>query len=104
MIPDNKQPSRVHRPLRLIALVYLLASFVVSAFLPRPAQVHAAGSVSDCSKFGPGPGTLQEALAGGGTITFTCSATITVSSTITMAADTVLDATDQSVTISGGNT
>jgi hypothetical protein len=44
---------------------------------------------------------LEGALAGGGTVTFACDGTITLSNTITIAADTVLDATGRAVTISG---
>ena len=46
---------------------------------------------------------LRAAMAQGGTVTFACDGTITLASTITIAASTVLDGTGHQVTISGGN-
>jgi hypothetical protein len=46
---------------------------------------------------------LQAALTGGGTVLFACSGTITISNTITISQDTVLDANGQTPGISGGN-
>jgi IPT/TIG domain len=45
---------------------------------------------------------LATAVAAGGTVTFTCSGTISLTSTITSTLTTVLDGTGQSVTIDGG--
>jgi pectate lyase len=42
-------------------------------------------------------------LSGGGTVTFSCSGTITLTSTITIASDTTIDGSGQAVTISGDN-
>lgn len=44
---------------------------------------------------------LETALAGGGTVTFTTSGTLILTNTIGIAADTVVDASGQSVTLSG---
>ena len=58
----------------------------------------AAGVVSTCDE-----ASLTTALAGGGTVTFSCSGTITLTSTKTIASNTTLDGAGQSVTISGNN-
>jgi hypothetical protein len=47
---------------------------------------------------------LRNALSKGGTITCACSGTITLSNTITIATNAVIDGTGQSVILSGGNT
>lgn len=46
---------------------------------------------------------LRTAMAGGGTVRFACDGTITLTNTITVMADTVLDGTGHHVTISGGD-
>jgi len=46
---------------------------------------------------------LRSAMAGGGTVTFACSGTITLSGTIDIETNTVLDGSGQQVSISGGN-
>ncbi len=82
-------------PFRILFLVMLLSLFTI-----RPAQ--AAGVVIDCTQYGPGAGTLQDELASGGTITFTCSGTIIVPEII-ISQDTTIDGTGQDVTLSGNN-
>ena len=82
------------RPRHLVTLLVLLALAVASA--PTPAQ--AGGIVSVCDE-----ANLLAALAGGGTVTFNCSGTITLTATITIAADTTIDGSGQSVTISGNH-
>jgi hypothetical protein len=85
-------------PLWFLLLVGLLAG----GYPPTtPNQV--AKVVTDCSKYGPGPGTLQAALVGSGTVTFACSRTIVVPKII-LDADITIDATGQSITLSGNNT
>jgi hypothetical protein len=79
---------------------FLLAALVLLpavALLNAPAA-RAAGVVSTCDE-----AHLLAALAGGGAVTFTCSGTITVTSTISILVDTTIDGTGQNVTISGGN-
>ena len=49
------------------------------------------------------PAALQAALNGGGTVTFAVAGVITLTNTIIIAQDTVLDAAGFDVTISGGN-
>jgi len=46
---------------------------------------------------------LERALAGGGTVLFGTGGTLTLTNTITIASDTILDANGNIVTISGGN-
>ncbi|MFZ0827099.1 MAG: choice-of-anchor Q domain-containing protein [Verrucomicrobiia bacterium] len=46
---------------------------------------------------------LRAALTGGGTVTFNCEGTITVTGTLAIASSTVVDATGHAITISGGN-
>jgi uncharacterized repeat protein (TIGR01451 family) len=82
------------RPKYLVTLLVLLALAAASA--PTPA--HAGGVVSDCDET-----HLLDALAGGGTVTFSCSGTITLTNTITIAADTTVDGSGQTVTISGND-
>ena len=82
------------RPKHLVTLLVLLALAVASA--PTPA--HAGGVVSVCDE-----AHLLAALAGGGTVTFSCSGTITLTATITIAADTTIDGSGQTVTISGNH-
>ena len=73
---------------RLFAAMALLA----------PALSWAGGTVNNCTE-----AELRAAMAGGGTVTFACDGTITLANTITNESDTVLDASDHQVTISGGN-
>jgi hypothetical protein len=77
----------------LAAVVLLPAVALLSA-----APTRAAGVVSTCDET-----HLRAALVGGGAVTFTCSGTITVTSTIAILLNTTIDGTGQKVTISGGN-
>ena len=61
-------------------------------------HAYAAGVVSTCDE-----ASLNTALTGGGVVTFSCSGTITVTSTKTIAINTTIDGTGQNVIISGGN-
>jgi Chlamydia polymorphic membrane protein (Chlamydia_PMP) repeat len=78
------------RPKYLAAILVLLALAVP----PLPAQ--AGGVVSVCDE-----NNLKSALSGGGTVTFSCSGIITLTSTITIAANTTIDGSGQNVLISG---
>jgi hypothetical protein len=84
----------------MISFRILLIVIVLSLFTIHSAQ--AAGVVTDCTQYGPGAGTLQDALVGGGTITFTCSGTIIVLEII-ISQDTTIDGTGQDVILSGNN-
>jgi len=79
-----------------------LRLFLMSILLLLAHPVRAAGVVTDCSTYGPGVGTLQAALAGGGTITFSCSGTIIVPG-IEILTDTTLDGSGQNIILSGNN-
>src|SRR6185503_10244643 len=61
------------------------------------AHSRAAGTVTVCDET-----SLRAAMQGGGTVTFACDGTITLSSTILVTNDTVLDSAGRHVTISGG--
>ena len=74
----------------MIVLILLVLALPAS-----PAQ--AGGVVSACNET-----ALKAALAGGGTVTFSCSGTITLTSTVAIAANTTIDGSGQNVTISGG--
>jgi hypothetical protein len=84
--------------------ISLVASFglVVSPL----ASTQAAGTVTNCTSYGSQEifGDLAWALQGGGDVTFACSGAIVVSPEIVLSQDTVIDATGQSVTLSGNNT
>ena len=58
----------------------------------------ASGVVTVCDE-----AHLRAALAGGGTVTFACSGTITLTPEIVIAADTTIDGSGQTVTVSGNN-
>ena len=76
-----------------------LVTILVLLMLVVPASpAHAGGIVSVCDE-----AHLLAALAGGGTVTFTCSGTITLTAEITIAVDTTIDGSGQTVTISGNN-
>lgn len=87
--------------LKLLLELLLTVGLLLTGSYPLTAK--AGGTVTDCSKYGPDPGTLQAALVGGGTVTFACSGTIIVPQ-IDLQADTIIDATGQSITLSGNNT
>ena len=73
---------------------------VLLALLGLAVPVEAGSSVTDCTKYGPGSGTLQEALVGGGTITFVCDGNIIVPQ-IKIGTDVVISAMGHSVILSG---
>jgi hypothetical protein len=80
------------RTISILGVIVLLAVAAPAA----PAQ--AGGVVTVCDE-----AHLLTALAGGGTVTFACSATITLTAEIVIAADTAIDGSGQEVTISGNN-
>jgi hypothetical protein len=76
-------------------LLLLVAVIAVALASPQAAR---AGVVTACNE----PG-LKAALFGGGTVTFTCSGTITVlGGTITISENTTIDGSGHNITISGG--
>ena len=78
----------------------LLVVLVAMLGLLTPLRAGAAGTVTDCTTYGPGPGTLATALGGGGVVRFSCSGTITVPE-ITIATGTAIDGTGQTVSLRG---
>ena len=77
---------------------YLVTILVLLALAAPAAPAHAGGIVSVCDE-----AHLRTALSGGGTVTFSCSGTITLTAEITIAADTTINGSGQTVTISGNN-
>ncbi len=80
------------KPIRVLLILVVLLTVLTL----QPAQ--AAGVVTTCDE-----PSLDAALVGGGLVTFACSGTITITSTKVISANTIIDATGQSVTISGAN-
>lgn len=76
-----------------------LVAFLVLLLLCLPAApAHAGGVVSVCDE-----DHLQAALAGGGTVTFSCSGWISLANTIIISSDTTIDGSGQTVTLSGNS-
>ena len=78
------------RPKPLVAILVLLALTLPAA------PAHAGGVVSVCDQ-----AHLLAALSGGGTVTFGCSGWIGLTNTISISADTVIDGSGQTITLSG---
>ncbi len=76
----------------------LLAALLVAMAMAYTPVARAGGIVSSCDE-----ASLLTAVSGGGTVTFKCSGTITLTATITILADTTIDGTGQNVTVSGGD-
>jgi hypothetical protein len=77
-----------------IAVFLVLLALAIAA-----SPAHAGGVVTVCDE-----AHLLTALSGGGTITFACSGTITLTSEIVISANTTLDGNGQAVTISSNHT
>jgi predicted outer membrane repeat protein len=77
---------------------YVLTILVLLALAVPAAPAQAGGVVTVCDE-----AHLLVALAGGGTVTFACSGTITLTAEIVITADTTIDGSGQDVTISGNN-
>lgn len=78
---------------------YLIAVLVLLILISLPSPAQAGGVVTICDET-----HLLAALTGGGTVTFACSGTITLTSTITIVANTTIDGSGQTVAISGNDT
>ena len=70
---------------------------VALACLLLPLAAGAGGVVTNCTE-----ADLRAAMEGGGSVTFACDGTITLASTITIAADTTFDGSSHQITLSGG--
>lgn len=79
-------------------LIHLGGILALLALLVPASPAQAGGVVSVCDE-----AQLREVLAGGGTVTFECSGTISLTSTIFITVDTTIDGTGQDVAISGNN-
>jgi hypothetical protein len=94
----ENQPWRFLRGLRHIEKAFPLvvrAATLAAAILWLPSVGGAGDVVANCRE-----ADLRAAMAGAGTLTFAGNGTITLSSPITAAMDTVLDARGHQVTIS----
>jgi len=80
------------------ACALLAASFLFAIFC-SPQTGRCGGTVTNCTE-----ADLNAALTNGGTITFTCDGTITITNTKVISTNTTLDASGHNITISGGNT
>src|ERR1039457_3877799 len=60
--------------------------------------VRAGGTVTSCTE-----ASLRAAMAGGGTVTFACDGTITLTNTLSTAVNTLLDGSGHQITISGNH-
>ena len=81
-------------------------AIVFAAFLTllTASPAAAGGVVTDCTTYGPGPGTLATAVATDGLVTFACSGTIVVGEQIYVPdRRLVIDGSGQTVILSGGN-
>src|SRR6266487_2380383 len=65
---------------------------------PNTLALGAEAGISNCDE-----AALRVALGSGGTVTFECDGTLTLSNTLHITQDTVLDARGRSVTLSGQN-
>ena len=75
---------------------YLLLAFMAVVWFSLTAQ--GDGTVTSCTE-----SNLDYALAGGGTVTFTCNGTINITTTKLIYYDTVFDGSGHTVTINGQN-
>ncbi len=91
------------KPINASAAALVLAA-ILTLLTASPAA--AAGVVTDCTTFGPGPGTLATAVETDGLVTFACSGTIVVSTEIPLplpGRHLAIDGSGQTVILSGGN-
>jgi hypothetical protein len=66
-----------------------------------PASARADALVTNCELFGPGLGTLEDALAVGGHVTFECSGEIVFPRPIVVTKHTTIDGTGESIVLRG---
>src|SRR5437764_11793644 len=80
---------------RLLRAFALAGAFLVLA----PPLAHSGGAVTNCSNLA----NLMAAMNGGGVVTFACNGTFALTNTITIAADTTLDSSTNTTTLSASN-
>ena len=76
----------------LLSLGFFLV-FILTSLRPVP-----AATVNVCDE-----ANLRAAIAEGGTVSFACDGVINLTSSLSIAADVVIDASERAVTISGSN-
>ncbi len=81
-----------------VTILGVIGSLLVGLVFLQPAASWGGGVVTTNTE-----AALRAAMAGGGTVTFACDGTFTLSSTITNSLDTALDATGHQITLSGGD-
>ncbi|MHB8522454.1 MAG: choice-of-anchor Q domain-containing protein [Limisphaerales bacterium] len=77
-------------------LTIALCAGLAVLLLPVPPAAWASGTLTNATE-----ADLRVALAGGGTVVFACDGTLPITSTKIISADTILDASGHSITISG---
>jgi hypothetical protein len=91
--------SLVMNPVAPLAAAAVLAA-ILTLLAVSPAV--AGGVVTDCTTFGPGPGTLATAVETDGLVTFACSGTIVVTTEMSLPGrHLALDGSGQTVILSG---
>src|SRR2546429_3767704 len=98
--------TRFSTRLRLLCgLALLIGLCIMLGGLARPAHAQSTLSVSDCSSDAQLQAAVSQANSdnSGDTITFSCSADIVITSTLTISGSMTLDGSGQSVTLDGGN-
>src|SRR5262245_20330422 len=91
----NPRCFTLSRPFTQVRFFFAAAA----ALILHPMVTHAGGVVNNCTE-----ADLRAALAGGGTVTFACDGVIPLTNTLTIAANTVLDASGRNIVISGAGT
>ena len=81
---------------KILSVFIIVVVLSMSAASARPAQ--AAGVLANCDQ-----ASLIAAIGTGGTVTFACNGTITLTAPIEITGDSVIDGLNHKVTISGGN-
>lgn len=80
---------------RIVPFIITLAVMPAAVLITRNVA-RAGGTVTDCTE-----ASLRAAMAGGGTVTFACDGTITLSNTVSISENTFLEAGGHRVTING---
>src|SRR5437899_5529292 len=84
--------SKLQRHVHLSKVFHLLVALALVC------SASGGGTVTNCME-----SQLHAALTGGGTVLFTCGGTITLTSTINITQDTIIDGNGFTPVISGGN-
>ena len=90
--------SRSDSKLFIIIRLFVFMALIFSLLGLWVTTAHAAGVVSPCDET-----HLRSALSGGGTVTFSCDGTITLTSQLTISSNTTLDGAGRTVAIRGNS-